>query len=92
MAGHTLLAAAGLAELTAEESRELERALLLFLSTPFLLYCLCAFALLVFLFRKPARRRQLNVRSVLAILALLVSVGLVLLVPTFPFWPAVLGG
>jgi hypothetical protein len=88
MIDQVLFAAAGLAELSPEESRELEQKLLLVAGFPFLLYCVLMVVILAVLLRKPARRQKLKGKALLGLIILLATGGFLLLVPTLPFLPS----
>jgi amino acid transporter len=85
MIAEPLFAAAGLAELSPEEARNLEHTLLLTAAIPFIVHCVCVVVFLIVFFRKPSRRQQLNGRVALDLAILLATIGCVLLVPTLPF-------
>jgi len=85
-----LCGAAGLAEMTGEDGRRLEQTFLFVLSIPFLVYCVGVILLLIVVFWKPSRRQKLNLRLVVALATFLGAVGLLLLVPTMPFWSSAL--
>lgn len=75
-------AAAGIAELSPEEARELGRTLLIASAIPFMVYSVCAVATLAFLFRKPSRRQLLRGRTLIALITLVATLGFLLLIPS----------
>ena len=85
-----LFGAAGFAELTPQEEGQFEQTLLLVSSIPFVAYCIGVIVFLFVLFRKPSRRRMPSVRLVAALTVFFGSLGLLLLIPTLPFWSALL--
>ena len=80
-----VIAAAGLAELSPEESELLEQKLILAYSIPFALWSISYLVFLIVFFRNPLRRLQTNARAVLALFVLWATIGCALLVPTLPF-------
>lgn len=85
-----LVASSGLAEMSAEESRQFSQDLALAASVPFVLWTVAYLVFLLVFLRNPLRRRQTTVRAALALFMLWASVGCLLLVPAMAFLTEVL--
>jgi hypothetical protein len=86
-----VIAAAGFAELSPEESQRFCQVLAFCSAIPFVLFSLCYVGFLIVFFRNPMRRQQASVGAVLALIALWATVGCTLLVPSLFFLPEALG-